>query len=60
MDPIKSPFSPGAGTPPPELVGRKAILNKARVMFGRLKAGRSEKSFLLVGLRGDGTLKILC
>jgi hypothetical protein len=22
MDPVKNPFSPGAGSPPPELVGR--------------------------------------
>ncbi len=26
MDPIENPFSPGAGTPPPELVGRESIL----------------------------------
>jgi hypothetical protein len=26
MDPIKNPFSPGAGSPPPELVGRDPIL----------------------------------
>jgi hypothetical protein len=26
MDAIKNPFSPGAGSPPPELVGREGIL----------------------------------
>ena len=43
MDPIKNPFSPGAGSPPPELVGRQSILEKARIMFERLKVGRPEK-----------------
>jgi hypothetical protein len=59
MDLIKNPFSPGAGTPPPELAGREAILSKAHVLFERLKAGRSEKSFLLVGLRGVGKTVLL-
>lgn len=59
MDPIKNPFSPGAGTPPPELAGRKSILNKAHILFERLKAGRSEKSFLLIGLRGVGKTVLL-
>ncbi len=59
MDPIKNPFSPGAGTPPPELAGRQTILDKAHIMFGRLKAARSEKSFLLIGLRGVGKTVLL-
>src|SRR5277367_6021533 len=59
MDPVRNPFSPGAGTPPPELAGRQSILQKAHIMFERLKAGRSEKSFLLVGLRGVGKTVLL-
>ncbi len=59
MDKILNPFSPGAGTPPPELAGRQHILEKARIMFARLKAGRSEKSFLLIGLRGVGKTVLL-
>lgn len=59
MDPIQNPFSPGAGTPPPELAGRQNIIIKARTLFERLKAGRSEKSFLLVGLRGVGKTVLL-
>ena len=59
MDPIKNPFSPGAGSPPPELSGRQEILNKAKIAFARLKNGRSEKSFLLVGLRGVGKTVLL-
>jgi len=59
MDPVRNPFSPGAGTPPPELAGRQSILDKAHIMFARLKAGRSEKSFLLIGLRGVGKTVLL-
>jgi AAA ATPase-like protein len=59
MDPIKNPFSPGAGSPPPELVGRDPVLEQARVLLGRVKAGRSEKSMLLTGLRGVGKTVLL-
>lgn len=59
MDPIKNPFSPGAGSPPPELVGRDPVLDQARVLLGRIKAGRSEKSMLLTGLRGVGKTVLL-
>ena len=41
MDKIKNPFSPGAGSPPPELVGRDALLEQATVLLGRIKQGRS-------------------
>ena len=33
MDPIKNPFSPGAGAPPPELVGRDQILQAGPYSF---------------------------
>lgn len=59
MNPIKNPFSPGAGSPPPELVGRDPILEQARILFGRIKNGRSEKSMLLTGLRGVGKTVLL-
>jgi hypothetical protein len=59
MDPIQNPFSPGAGSPPPELVGREGILEQARVLLGRIKAKRSEKSILLTGLRGVGKTVLL-
>ena len=59
MDPIANPFSPGAGSPPPELVGRAGILEEARVLLGRIKAGRPEKSILLTGLRGVGKTVLL-
>ncbi len=59
MDPIKNPFSPGAGSPPPELVGRDPIFEQARILLGRIKAKRPEKSLLLTGLRGVGKTVLL-
>jgi Cdc6-like AAA superfamily ATPase len=59
MDRILNPFSPGAGSPPPELAGREAILEEASVLFGRVLAGRPEKSLLLTGLRGVGKTVLL-
>jgi hypothetical protein len=59
MDKIENPFSPGAGSPPPELAGRDGILEDARVLVGRIQAGRPEKSLLLTGLRGVGKTVLL-
>ncbi|MBI5138990.1 ATP-binding protein [Candidatus Nomurabacteria bacterium] len=59
MNPLTNPFSPGAGSPPPELAGRNPILEKAKITLGRVKNGRPEKSFLLVGLRGVGKTVLL-
>jgi hypothetical protein len=59
MDKLKNPFSPGAGSPPPELAGREVVLEQARVLIGRVKAKRSEKSMLLTGLRGVGKTVLL-
>lgn len=59
MDPIKNPFSPGAGAPPPELVGRDPILEQARILLGRVKQKKPEKSMLLTGLRGVGKTVLL-
>ncbi|QQR75743.1 MAG: ATP-binding protein [Holophagales bacterium] len=59
MDPIQNPFSPGAGSPPPELVGRDPVLEQARILLGRVKLRRPEKSLLLTGLRGVGKTVLL-
>jgi hypothetical protein len=59
MDEIKNPFSPGAGSPPPELVGRDQTLEEARILLGRVKLKRPEKSMLLTGLRGVGKTVLL-
>ncbi len=59
MDPLLNPFSPGAGAPPPELVGRDPILQTARILLGRIRLKRPEKSMLLTGLRGVGKTVLL-
>lgn len=59
MDPIKNPFSPGAGSPPPELVGREDILRQGEILLQRVLEKRSEKSLLLTGLRGVGKTVLL-
>lgn len=59
MDKIKNPFSPGAGSPPPELAGRDGVLEQAGVLLGRVRAKRPEKSLLLTGLRGVGKTVLL-
>ncbi len=59
MDPYKNPFSPGAGSPPPELVGRDPILDTAKILLGRVKSKRAEKSMMLTGLRGVGKTVLL-
>jgi hypothetical protein len=59
MDALQNPFSPGAGSPPPELAGRDDLLRQAEVTLGRIKIGRYEQSLLLVGLRGVGKTVLL-
>lgn len=59
MDRIKNPFTPGAGSPPPELVGRENVLEQADVLLGRVKQKKAEKSILLTGLRGVGKTVLL-
>lgn len=59
MDSILNPFSPGAGAPPPELVGRESILEQSRILLGRVLQKHPEKSMLLTGLRGVGKTVLL-
>lgn len=59
MDPLRNPFSPGAGAPPPELAGRDEILDSARIALHRIRAGRPERSQMLLGLRGVGKTVLL-
>lgn len=59
MDPVRNPFAPGAGTPPPALIGREEILRKAEIALARIRQRRPAKSFLLVGLRGVGKTVLL-
>ncbi len=59
MDAATNPYAPGAGTRPPELVGRDEILKQARVTLQRVQGGRSFKSFIFIGLRGVGKTVLL-
>lgn len=59
MDPIRNPFAPGAGTPPPELAGRDELRESLRITIARAKLGRPAKSAMLVGLRGVGKTVLL-
>ncbi len=59
MDPVRNPFAPGAGTPPPELAGRDKLREDVRVAIARIRAGKTAKSVMLVGLRGVGKTVLL-
>ena len=59
MDPQTNPYAPGAGTPPPELAGRDAILDEAKTAIQRNRRGKSARSFIFVGLRGVGKTVLL-
>lgn len=59
MDPVRNPFAPGAGAPPPELAGRDELLETVRVALARIRLGRAAKSVLMIGLRGVGKTVLL-
>ena len=52
MDRRTNPYAPGAGTPPPELVGRDELIEDAEIALYRLRNGLAAKGLLMVGLRG--------
>ena len=54
MDPRKNPYAPGAGTPPPELVNRDDLIERAAMALDRIRTGRAARSLILHGLRGVG------
>jgi AAA ATPase-like protein len=59
VDPIKNPYTPGAGTPPNELAGRDEQIEAFKVLLARLRSGRSEQSQIITGLRGVGKTVLL-
>ena len=59
MDPIANPYTPNAGSRPPELAGRSGELEQFRVLVGRLKRGATEQSMIVRGLRGVGKTVLL-
>jgi len=59
MDPRSNPFSPGAGSAPPELSGRDKVIEDVSIALHRIRNGLSAKSILMVGLRGVGKTVLL-
>ena len=59
MDRRTNPYAPGAGTPPPELVGRDALIEDAEITLDRLRNGLAAKGLLMVGLHGVGKTVLL-
>ncbi|MBF0249618.1 MAG: ATP-binding protein [Alphaproteobacteria bacterium] len=59
MDPVRNPFAPGAGSPPPELAGRSKIIDDANIALQRILIGRHSQSQMLLGLRGTGKTVLL-
>jgi len=59
MNPIRNPYSPGAGTPPPQLAGRDELREQVHIAIERIKIGRASKSILMIGLRGVGKTVLL-
>lgn len=59
MDPVRNPYNPGAGRPPPALVGRNDEVKAFDVAVQRFTLGRSDRSWMLTGLRGVGKTVLL-
>ena len=59
MDKAQNPFTPGAGSLPPEMAGRAEVMEMAHTLFLRTLNRRAEKSMLLNGLRGVGKTVLL-
>ncbi len=59
MDPKTNPFSPGAGTSPPELAGRDSVLDDVDVTLDRFINLSFSRSSIFVGLRGVGKTVLL-
>lgn len=59
MDRVLNPYSPGAGTPPPALVGRGKQIEDMDVALQRRLLGKPAKSLMLTGLRGVGKTVLL-
>lgn len=58
-DPIANPYAPGAGTPPPALVGRDGVIESAQISLQRLRSARTSQHLLVTGLRGVGKTVLL-
>lgn len=59
MDPVRNPYSPGAGNRPPALVGREDDLDVFDIVIRRLSIGNHDRSVIITGLRGVGKTVLL-
>jgi hypothetical protein len=59
MDEAQNPYRPGAGAPPPALLGRDPLLNHFGVTVRRAVARRPGKGVMPIGLRGVGKTVLL-
>lgn len=59
MDPVRNPYSPGAGRQPAALAGRDVPRANWQVALERAERGRSSQPFVLYGLRGVGKTVLL-
>jgi hypothetical protein len=59
MDPVRNPYSPGAGLRPFELAGRDREIAKFDVLRARARQRRNDQSIVFYGLRGVGKTVLL-
>lgn len=59
MDPLRNPYNPGAGTPPPALVGRDTLIEQFGITVQRARRGIPGQSLMPIGLRGVGKTVLL-
>ena len=59
MDPVRNPYSPGAGRKPAALVGRADALSAWETSLQRAQIGRTDQPVVLYGLRGVGKTVLL-
>jgi AAA ATPase domain len=59
MDPVRNPYSPGAGRKPAALVGRDDALGAWETSLQRAQIGRIDQPVVLYGLRGVGKTVLL-
>lgn len=59
MDPVRNPYSPGAGRKPAALVGRDDALGAWETSLQRTLIGRADQPVVLYGLRGVGKTVLL-
>jgi hypothetical protein len=59
MDPVRNPYSPGAGRPPAALVGRDPQRDRWTVSLDRIEGARTTQPVVLYGLRGVGKTVLL-